>query len=159
MYISLLLWITQLSQPTQTQSKDRYFTSSTDLNSKFKNHRADEWTLCSMPSLQQRVMFAFTGHLCTFASFCLKHFSSGSSHSWILRTCEASTSVSTGHPSTRQPHSTSELPSEQESPSTVFYLVLDLFLACSQPPTTEMQTLWGEVPACPGGSPWTAPRV
>ena len=64
MYISLLLWITQLSQPTQTQTKDRYFTSSTDLNSKFKNHRADEWTLCSMPFLPQCVTFAFQG---TFA--------------------------------------------------------------------------------------------
>lgn len=149
---TFLLWITQLSQPTQTQRKDRYFTSSADLNSKYKTHGADEWTLCSMPCLGQCAMPAFTGHLCTFGPFCLKHFSSSSSPSSVLLTCEASTSVSSGHPSTGQPHATSDLPSEQASPPKAFSLVLDLFLACPHPPTTETQTLWGEAPACPGGS-------
>lgn len=42
----------QLSQCTEDTKKDQYFTSSTDLNSKFKNHRAHERTLWSMLSLQ-----------------------------------------------------------------------------------------------------------
>lgn len=87
----------QLSQPTQSQRKDQYFMSSIDLNSKFKNHRAHEQALWSMLSLQQ-CMFALTGHLFTSGPVCLEHFSSGSSHCWLLLTCEASTSVSPGHP-------------------------------------------------------------
>lgn len=51
-----------------------YFTSSTDLSSKFKKHRADEWALCPTPSLPECVMFAFTGCLFPFGPCCRKHF-------------------------------------------------------------------------------------
>lgn len=91
----------------KTRRKDQYFTSSTDLNSKFKNHRAREQTLWSMLSLQQRIAFALTGHIFSLGSFCPKHFSFGSFHYWLLLIIEASTSRLPGHLFQRQcpPHS------------------------------------------------------
>lgn len=119
--------------------------SSTDLNSKFKNHRAREQALWSMLSLQQ-CMFALTGHLFTSGPVCLEHFSSGSSHCWLLLTYEASTSVSPGHPFESVPplsqpflsHRAMFVASELVSLSHIFYLVIYLFLGLAPPLECEL---------------------
>lgn len=161
MYISLLLWITQLSQPTQTQRKDRYFTSSADLNSKFKTHRADEWTLCSMPFLPQCVAFAFRG---PFGPFCLKHFSSGSSHSWILLTWSPNFSVTWA--SFHKPATLHLWPSFWTGISIKGILFSPWLVSCLPPSSHNCNANPVRRSIClPRGfplvspAPWTAPRV
>lgn len=107
---SFTLNIYSFPNALKTQRNDQYFTSSTDLNSKFKNHRAHEQTLWSMLFLQQCITFALTRHLFTLGSFCLKHFSSGSFHHWLPLIFEAFNSMPPCHPFSRQPPSTPDLP-------------------------------------------------